>query len=282
MDLPLHETHPDPRQQAELDRRRFRSGLLLSAGFVIGLWWIKALEMFLDTSFSGLGTYPGELSGLIGVLTAPLIHGSFAHLLGNSFALLVLGTLVFASFPRAGWRALPLIWVAAGLAVWLFGRPSHHIGASGLTHGLMFLILALGITRRDRVAVATGFIAFFLYGGMLLTVLPREPGVSWEYHLAGGLFGFAAGLLWRRLDPLPPRKRYSWEIEEELEAEQRAAEASTWELQAPLEVKPLWSGPGSLRAGQPQDETGRGVLLRFPPRRLESSREPPESPHREP
>ena len=31
--------------------------------------------------------------GLIGVLTAPLVHGSVEHLISNSFPLLVLGTL---------------------------------------------------------------------------------------------------------------------------------------------------------------------------------------------
>src|SRR5690606_28778384 len=150
---------------------------------------------------------PGEWWGLLGILTAPLLHGSVAHLVSNTLPLLLLGTLSLVSFPRATIRTLPLVWLLSGVLVWFLARPSFHIGASGINHGLMFFLLTLGLFRRDRVAVATAFIAFFMYGGMLLTVLPREAGISWEYHLFGALSGVVAGLLWRRLDPLPPRKR---------------------------------------------------------------------------
>ncbi len=262
MDLPVHETHPDPATQAAHDRQRLRRGLFIAGGFIVLLWWIKAFELAFDTDFGVLGNRPREWMGLLGVLTAPLLHGSVAHLMSNTLALLVLGTLAFASFPKATWRSLPLIWALAGLAVWGFARESFHIGASGLTHGLMFLLLTLGLMRRDRVAIATGFVAFFLYGGMLLTVLPREPGVSWEYHLAGALFGVISGLVWARLDPLPPRKRYSWEIEEELEAEQRALEQATWEPARPSEVQPLWDGP--QRPPSPGTTPLRGVVVQFP------------------
>ena len=100
------------------------------------------------------------------------------------------------------------------------GRPvpepgSLHLGASGVAHGLGFLLFALGVLRRDRAAVAAGMIAFMFYGGMLLTVLPHEPGVSWQAHLGGAVAGLAAAWLFRRSDPMPPRKRYSWEFEED-------------------------------------------------------------------
>jgi membrane associated rhomboid family serine protease len=263
MDLPLLETHPDPVAQAARDRRRFRRALIISGGFIVLLWWIKAFELLFDTDFGVVGNRPRDLLGLIGILTAPLLHGSVAHLMSNTLALLVLGTLAFASFPKATLRSLPLIWVAAGALVWLFARESFHIGASGLSHGLMFLLLPLGVLRRDRVAIATSFIAFFLYGGMLLTVLPREPGVSWEYHLAGALFGVLAGALGSRADPLPPRKRYSWEIEEELEAQQRALDAATWEPASPTDVQPLWQGPGQA-ARDAAAAPMRGVVVSFP------------------
>lgn len=262
MDIPVYETHPDPAAQAAHDRRRFQRGLIVAGGFVLVLGWIKAIELLFDLNFGVLGNQPREWAGLLGVVTAPLLHGSVAHLMSNALALLVLGTLAFASFPKASWRSLPLIWLLAGLFVWGFARDSFHIGASGLTHGLMFLLMTLGLLRRDRIAIATSFIAFFLYGGMLLTVLPREAGVSWEYHLAGAVFGVISGLLWGRLDPLPPRKRYSWEIEEEIEAEQRALEQSTWEPAPPKDVQPLWDGP--RRGPSPDAPPLRGVVVQFP------------------
>jgi membrane associated rhomboid family serine protease len=263
MDLPEHAPHSDPAQQARADRWRFNRGLLIAGGLIVLMWWIKAFELAFDVDLGGYGTRPREASGLLGLLTAPLLHGSVAHLMSNTLAVLVLGTLAFASFPKAATRTLPLIWAVAGLAVWGFGRDSFHIGASGLSHGLMFLLLTLGLLRRDRVAIATGFIAFFLYGGMLLTVLPREAGISWEYHLAGAVFGVLGGALWWRRDPAPLRKRYSWELEEELEAELRVQEQDSFEPQRPPEVAPLWEGPGGAPA---EDPDRRGVLLRFPTR----------------
>ena len=110
-------------------------------------------------------------------------------------SLLLLGTLAGSVYPRATLRALPLLWLGSGLGAWLLGDAgTHHLGASGLTHGLMFLVFTLGLLRRDRPAIAAAMIAFFLYGGMLLTVLPQEPGVSWQSHLGGALAGIVAAI----------------------------------------------------------------------------------------
>jgi hypothetical protein len=136
---------------------------------------------------------------------------------------------------------------------------SYHLGASGLTHGLMFLVFTLGLLRRDRPSIAAAMIAFFLYGGMLLTVLPREAGVSWQAHLGGAVAGVVAAWLFRRSDPLPSRKKYSWEIEEELAAQAAQRERDELELATPPEVRVLWQ--------RPQVPDTRGVVLRFPPRR---------------
>jgi membrane associated rhomboid family serine protease len=261
MDLPLPAEPIDPVAQAVRDRRRFRIAAFASAIFLALLWWIHMAQTWMGQSLLGLGVRPGELSGLIGVVAAPLIHGSTAHLIANSLPLLVLGTLALATYPRSAPRAITTIWLLSGLGIWLFGRESSHIGASGLTHGLMFFLFTLGLLRRDRPAIAAMFIAFFLYGGMLLTVLPGDPKVSWEAHLFGALSGVLSALLWRKLDPAPPRKRYSWEDEElaPLESELQAQERDMLEPAAPREVPVLW------HRVEPTDDT-RGVVLPFRPR----------------
>src|SRR3546814_14866867 len=83
-------------------------------------------------------------------------------------------------------------------------------------------------------------IAFMFYGGMLLTVLPREPGLSWQAHLGGALAGLLAAWLFRRSDPLPPRTRYSWEIEEEIAAEQPRREPAQFDLSVADVLPVLW------------------------------------------
>ncbi|HUF20040.1 MAG TPA: rhomboid family intramembrane serine protease, partial [Burkholderiales bacterium] len=103
--------------------------------------------------------------------------------------------------------------------VWLFGRAAIHVGASGLVYGLVAYIFFAGVLRRDRRAVAASMLVFFLYGSLAWGVLPIEPGVSWETHLAAALIGVALAFAFRHLD-IPPRRRYTWE-EEESEIGQR-------------------------------------------------------------
>jgi len=253
MDIPLTAEPADPRAQAELDRRRLRRGFLLAGGFVALLWWIKAIELLFDIRLGGFGVRPGEVAGLAGLLFGPLLHGSGAHLLANTLPTLLMLGLAVATVPRALARGLPLMWLGSGLFVWLVAAPGGvHLGASGLTHGLMFMLFLLGLLRRDRQAIASALLVFFLYGGMLLTVFPREVGISWQYHLGGAVFGALAAVLWRRLDPAPARKRYSWE-DEEIEP---LADAE-FEPPRPDDVPVLWR-----RDAAAVDEA-RGVVLPF-------------------
>ncbi len=205
-----------------------------------------------------LAIRPQDAFGLIGVVFAPLLHGDFAHLAGNAVPLMVLGTLLGTLYPKTSLRALPLIWILSGLGTWLLGRPSLHLGASGLTHGMFFLLFALALLRRDRPALGAGMLAFFLYGGMLLTVLPREFGISWEYHLSGAAAGVLAAFLFRYRDPAPPRRPYSWEIEE---LEGPSADQTELELSAPKDVPILWKR--GEKAPNAQDN-----VLNFPARAL--------------
>jgi len=258
MYLHTPEAPPDTPAQREADRRRLLRALNASLAFVLVLTAVFTAQNTFDVG--AYAVQPHALPGLLGLLTAPLLHGSLEHLAANAIALLLLGTLAGTVYPRATAIALPLLWLGSGLGAWLLGEPgSHHLGASGLTHGLMFLVLGLGLLRRDRPSVAAAMIAFFLYGGMLLTVLPHEPGVSWQSHLGGAVAGLLAAWLLRHRDPLPPRRRYSWEIEEELEREAAQRERDELEPQAPREVPVLWQRPG------PDDTVGK--VLPFPPRR---------------
>ena len=84
MDVPLNQPLPDPREQARVDRARFLRAILASMGFIAVLWWVKLAETWLGTSFSALGVYPHSPTGLIGLLTAPVLHGSIGHQIGRA------------------------------------------------------------------------------------------------------------------------------------------------------------------------------------------------------
>lgn len=246
-------TLPEPTSTAVAhDRARVRYAVLGAAALLAGVWlaWLAAWAF--GWSLGDLGIQPREMSGLLGILTAPLAHASFEHLMSNTLPLALLATLSLYCYPLATRWALPIIWIASGTGVWLFARASNHVGASGVAHGLMFFLFVMGLLRRDRLAIVTSLVVFFLYGGMLLSVLPQDPHVSFEYHLAGALAGVVVSFFLYRLDPAPPRKRYSWEEEEDLEP----ALDDEHELPRPRDVPVLWK--------RPAPETGR--VIRFEPR----------------
>ena len=84
------------------------------------------------------GIRPREWEGILGIITSPLMHGSWEHVFNNSLPLLVLGAAIFYFYPTLALRTIPWIWLASGVMVWFTARlGTNHIGASGLVYGLV-------------------------------------------------------------------------------------------------------------------------------------------------
>ena len=172
---------------------------------------MKLIEVAFGLDFGHYGVNPGELRGLRGAALAPLIHGSWSHLATNTAPIIVLGTALLYGYPRSARVTLPILYLAPGICVWLFARETFHIGASGLTFGMMFFVFTIGAMRWDRRAIALSMIVFFLYGGMIWGIFPHDPGISFEYHFFGAMFGVSLAIAFKNTEPPPPKKRYSWE-----------------------------------------------------------------------
>ena len=194
---------------------RMRSAFVVALSFSLLLWLIKLVEFFGGLDFSRFGIYPRQLEALPGILLAPFIHGSFAHLFANTAPIIVIGTMLLYAYPRSAKVVLPVVYLAGGSAVWLFARDAYHIGASGLTFGMLFFVFTVGVLRWERRAIAISLIVFFLYGSAIWGVLPYKHDVSFESHLSGALIGIVLAFLLRHRDPEAPRKQYSWEREAE-------------------------------------------------------------------
>lgn len=188
-----------------------KNSILIATGFIVLIWWLKLCEIMLGWNLHQLGVYPQTPTGLIGIITGPIIHGSWQHVIGNTLPLLLLGSILIYGYPKSRWWALAIIWLLSGLGVWLFARGSYHFGASGLTHGMFFYLFIGGILRRDKRSIVLLMVAFFMYGSMLLTIFPREPSTSYEYHFFGAVGGTLSALIFRHWDPKTVLKAYSWE-----------------------------------------------------------------------
>ena len=77
-----------------------RRAFLPVLGFVCLLWAIRATESIAGIDLAGLGVHPRRVDGLQGLLLAPLVHGSFAHLVANTLPLLILVTALLYGYPR--------------------------------------------------------------------------------------------------------------------------------------------------------------------------------------
>ena len=197
----------------------FRRAVFLAAAFTILLWMTYLVDTLLLPASVKPGIYPRTPLGLIGIVLAPMVHGSFEHLISNTLPIFLLGTGMIYLYPRSSQLSLPFLYLAPGVGVWLFAREAYHIGASGLSYGMMFFLLVIGMLRKDRASVAFSMVILFLYGGMLVGLLPDNSGISFEYHLFGALVGAVCAFTLRNRDPLPPVEKYSWEDENAIEDE---------------------------------------------------------------
>lgn len=180
---------------------------LLPVCVLIGLMWLlEIIDSTLNGRLDSLGIEPRELDGLTGVVAAPFLHAGFGHLLANTTGLVVLGGLLALSTKRF-WMVCAVVTVLGGFAVWLVGPAGTvHIGASGLVYGVAAFLVARGFFERRIVTGAIAVLVALLYGGLVLGVLPNQPGVSWQSHLFGALAGVAvawSGLAARRA-PIGP------------------------------------------------------------------------------
>lgn len=205
----MREFHPDPIE----DSRSLRQSFLIALSFALLLWVIKGAEFMFGLHLSHFGVYPQRLDALTGILSGPLIHSSFSHLFSNTTALVILGTSLLYGYPRSAKVVIPVVWLVSGLGVWLFARSSWHIGASGLTFGMMFFIFTIGVLRWDRRAISLALVVFFLYGSMIWGIFPGDPKISFESHFFGAASGLMLAFLLKQRDPAPPEKHYSWEDE---------------------------------------------------------------------
>jgi membrane associated rhomboid family serine protease len=161
-----------------------------AVGFVMLLWAIEFVDVVLGNRLDDEGVRPRDDEGLVGILFAPLLHAGWDHLIANSLPLLVLGFLVFLSGIGRALAATAVIWVVGGLGTWLIA-PEHtvHIGASVIVFGWLTYLMLRGIFARNEAQIALGAVILVLYGGLLLGVLPGQPGVSWQGHLFGAIGG---------------------------------------------------------------------------------------------
>ncbi|WP_086476037.1 rhomboid family intramembrane serine protease [Arenibacter amylolyticus] len=184
---------------------------------VLAIWTVFWVEIKFQVNLNEYGIYPRTFSGLRGIIFSPFLHGSVDHLYNNTLPLAILTAGLTYFYRGITAKVLLLGILISGFITWLIGRPSFHIGASGLIYVLASFIFFKGIISKHYRLVALSLIVVFIYGSMLWYIFPVKEGISWEGHLGGFSTGLLLALLVKA--SLPKPRKYDWEREDYNEEE---------------------------------------------------------------
>lgn len=182
---------------------RFASPVILLAL----MWLVQIADAILPGSFTGFGLRSWDVTGLGGIVLAPLLHANWGHLIANSVPFLVLGCLVAVEGARRFWAVTAIVAIVGGVGTWLLNAPGTlTVGASGLVFGyfgyVVMRVFAPGRVAHRILYAVIALIVIALYGGsMLAGVFGAAEGVSWQGHLFGAVGGAVAAFAGRRSRP---------------------------------------------------------------------------------
>lgn len=173
------------------NKSRFYTAILL----VTLIWALSLLQLlgFLNDFIPKL--LPRHISGLPGIITMPFTHGSLIHLISNTFPLVVFSALISLKGNKYFLEVTSSIIILSGIMLWLMGRNSFHIGASGLVFGYFGFLLMRTYYSPSISTILISLGVFLLYGGIIFGILPQSGRISWEGHL----FGFISGVIVARM-----------------------------------------------------------------------------------
>ncbi|MDQ0376910.1 rhomboid family intramembrane serine protease [Amycolatopsis thermophila] len=170
-----------------------KTAALVVLAFTALLYVVEAVDVALHNRLDAEGIVPRSLGGLDGVVWAPLLHGSWSHLLANTVPVMAFAFLAMAAGIARWALVTATIWLVSGLGVWLTaGAGTVTIGASGLAFGWLAYLLVRGLFNRSFAQILVAAVLLIGWGGMLWGVLPGQPGISWQAHLFGALGGVLA------------------------------------------------------------------------------------------
>lgn len=212
------------------NRQHIYRALKFAGVWVMIMWLVHIYKVVSGHSLSFLGIFPREMDGLIGIFTAPFVHGSWEHLFSNSLPLFMLSFLVVYFYPRIAMIAFTTIYIITGFLVWFLAAPAYHIGASGVVYGLVAFVFWTGIFRRNIKSIVLGLSVLVLYSGYFMGIVPFKEGVSWESHLLGGITGILIAFLFKNsIEKDEEEKADPWQ-DEHLEASKYFLTRDTFDL----------------------------------------------------
>ncbi|MEU6426732.1 rhomboid family intramembrane serine protease [Microbispora sp. NPDC046973] len=177
---------------AEIMLAEARKAFWVMVGFLALIWVVQVANWASGYSLSySYGIRPWDVERLPGIVSAPLLHWSWAHIEGNSGPLFIFGFLAAYRGVRRFLGVTGLIAIASGLGSWFTADSSTvGAGASGLVFGYFGYVLVRGAFDRHLIDIVIGLVMGLCFAYQFAGLLPAE-GIGWQAHV----FGFAGGIL---------------------------------------------------------------------------------------
>jgi len=190
----------------KIERKRIFYSMVFPLAFLFLMFTVRLVESLENAQWYFLGVKPLSFEGLLGIITAPLIHADWGHFLANAGPFLVLASVLFYVYRDIAFKVFFWIYFLSGVWLWFGARAAWHIGASGLVYGMASFLFLSGIIRNYVPLIAVSMLVIFLYGGLFWGLFPLKWQVdySWEAHFWGTLAGGVVAVVYRHEGPQKP------------------------------------------------------------------------------
>ena len=111
---------------------------------VCTIWAVFLANIILPLRLNAYGIVPRTTGGLFGIVFTNFLHANIGHIISNTAPLFTLSLLLALFYRKIFFDAIAIIIGCGGLLVWLFARPTNHIGASMLIYGLAAFLICYG------------------------------------------------------------------------------------------------------------------------------------------
>ena len=192
-------TSPNPKRSPSSNRVAREEGLAVLAATVALMWLVQLINSLDSYKLDQDGLYPHNVDRIWGIFTAPFLHASWSHLIGNTIPFVFMGVLIALAGPARFAAVTLIVIVLGGLGTWLIspaGVPV--VGASGVVFGYATFLLTRGFFNHSLIEILAGVVVGAVFGSALLASLVPHGNVSWQGHLCGAIAGVIAAWLLSR------------------------------------------------------------------------------------
>ena len=141
-----------------------------------------------------LAIVPRE-SQLWTILTGPIVHADWNHLIGNLEVFIPVVAALFLLYEKHAVVIYSVLYLASGILLWLFGSYGAHLGLSGVIISLAIYVVLSGFFSLEWPKILASIVIGTIYFAVVTQFYISEPGVSIDAHIWGFISGFIVSVI---------------------------------------------------------------------------------------